>query len=240
MIPKIIHYCWFGRGEMPELAKMCIASWHKCMPDWEYKLWNEDSFDVTSVPYVKEAYEARKFAFVTDYVRLWALYNEGGLYFDTDVETFKSFEDLMGFSAFAGFEGSKHLPIGTCVLASEPNGVWVKEQMDFYSKRHFVQQDGSFDMTSNTAFITDKMMADGFVCDGTEKDFKDLHVFPVDYFCPRQTTGEYILTDNTYCDHKGLASWKDNELKGLKGFILRLAGPKMKVRLIKLKRKLLG
>ena len=81
MIPKIIHYCWFGSGEMPQLAKDCIASWHKYMPDWEYKLWNEDNFDVDSVPYVKEAYEARKFAFVSDYVRLYALYTDGGLYF---------------------------------------------------------------------------------------------------------------------------------------------------------------
>ena len=86
MIPKKIHYCWFGRGEMPELAKECIASWHKYMPDYEYKLWNEDNFDVNAVPYTKEAYEVRKFAFVSDYVRLWALEREGGIYMDVDFE----------------------------------------------------------------------------------------------------------------------------------------------------------
>lgn len=240
MIPKTIHYCWFGRGEMPELAKMCIASWHRFMPDWNYKLWNEDNFDVTSVPYVREAYEARKFAFVTDYVRLWALFTEGGVYMDTDVEVLKPLDDLMNRKAFAGFEGSKRKPVGTCIIASEPHGVWVKEQLDYYADRFFSLSDGVFDMTTNTSFITQKMMENGFVCDGVEKDYKDLHVFPVDYFCPRQTTGEYIRTANTYGDHKGLASWNDKGVKGLKGLILRLAGPKMKVKLIKLKRKLIG
>lgn len=225
---------------MPELAKMCIASWHKCMPDWEYKLWNEDNFDVTSVPYVKEAYEARKYAFVSDYVRLWALYNEGGLYMDVDFEVFKSFNDILGYKAFAGYEGSKHSPVMMGVVASEPFGIWVKEQLECYANRHFILPDDTYDMTPNTTFVTQKMIKGGFVCDGEEKDYKDLHVFPVDYFCPRQTTGEYFFTDNTYCDHKGLASWNENELRGLKGFILRLAGPKMKVRLIKFKRKLIG
>ena len=110
MIPKIIHYCWFGRGPMPPMALKCIESWHRFMPDYEYKLWNEDNFDVNSVPYVKEAYEARKFAFVTDYVRLYALYTEGGIYMDTDVEVLKPYDDLLGLSGFTGYEGSKYLP----------------------------------------------------------------------------------------------------------------------------------
>ena len=80
MIPNTIHYCWFGRGEMPDLAKKCIESWHKYMPDWGYKIWNEDNFDVDSIPYTKEAYAAKKYAFVTDYVRLYALKTEGGVY----------------------------------------------------------------------------------------------------------------------------------------------------------------
>ena len=110
MIPKTIHYCWFGHGEMPQLAKDCIASWHRFMPDWNYKLWNEDNFDVNSTPYTKEAYEARKFAFVTDYVRLYALYTEGGVYMDTDVEALKPYDDLLNLTAFTGYEGSKYMP----------------------------------------------------------------------------------------------------------------------------------
>ena len=240
MIPKIIHYCWFGRGEMPELALKCIESWHKYMPYWEYKLWNEDNFDVNSVPYVKEAYEARKFAFVSDYVRLVALEQYGGLYLDTDVEVFKPFDDLLAFQAFVGFEGSKRMPVGTCVIGTESHGRWAKEQLDSYGGRHFIMENGVYDLTANTAFITDNMIARGFVADGKEKEYEDLHVFPVDYFCPRQTTGEYCQTENTYCDHLGLCSWCEKDVKGWKGQILRAVGPKSRVRIIKLKRLLFG
>ena len=239
MIPKTIHYCWFGRGPMPELALKCIESWHKFMPDWDYKLWNEDNFDVNSVPYVKEAYEARKFAFVTDYVRLVALCNEGGVYFDTDVEAFKSFEPLLKYNAFAGFEGSKHKPVGTCVMASTVDGTWVNEQIESYKGRHFILDDGSFDVTTNVQFMTNLMKLNGFVQNGVEQDYKDLHVFPVDYFSPRHTTGEYIRTNNTYCEHKGLGSWCDKN-GGWKGFVLKCVGQKNITRLIKLKRTLFG
>ncbi|WP_337518613.1 glycosyltransferase family 32 protein, partial [Alistipes ihumii] len=96
MIPKIIHYCWFGRGKMPELAEHCLASWRKFLPDYELKLWNEDSFDVNRLRFTRQAYERRKFAFVTDYVRLYALKSFGGIYMDTDVEVLRSLDDLLG------------------------------------------------------------------------------------------------------------------------------------------------
>ena len=239
MIPKKIHYCWFGRGEMSQLALDCIASWHKYMPDWEYICWNEDNFDVNSIPYTKEAYEAKKYAFVSDYVRLWALEQEGGVYFDTDVNVFKSFDDLLGYKAFAGFEGSKHLPIGTCVMATETHGIWVTEQLEAYKERHFVNKDGSFDMTTNVQFISAKMRVQGFAQNGMEQDYMDLHVFPVEFFSPRNTMGEYIRTENTYCDHLGLGSWAEKDA-GWKSRIGKLIGPKNMTRLIKIKRKLLG
>lgn len=239
MIPRKIHYCWFGRGEMPEQAKQCIASWHKFMPDWEYKLWNEDNFDVGINAYAKEAYEARKFAFVSDYVRLWALVREGGLYLDTDVEVFKSFEDLLELKAFAGFEGSKHLPVGTCVMASEAHGEWVVEQLEAYRDRHFLTPDGTFDMTTNVQFITAKMSKNGFAQNGVGQDYKDLYVFPVEYFSPRHTTGEYLRTENTYCDHLGMGTWDDKD-QGWKAKVARLVGPQNAARLIKLKRRLFG
>ena len=238
MIPKKIHYCWFGRGEMPELAKKCIASWHKYMPDYEYKLWNEDNFDINSVPYTKEAYEVRKFAFVSDYVRLWALERDGGVYLDTDVEAFKSFDDLLGYTAFAGFEGSKHLPMGTCVMASEAHGEWVMEQLAAYCDRHFVNADGSFDLTTNVQFISAIMRENGFVQNGKEQDYKDLHVFPVEYFSPRHTTGEYIKTSDTYCDHLGMGTWDDKE-GGWKTMVCKIVGQKNMTRLIKFKRRIL-
>lgn len=239
MIPKTIHYCWFGRGEMPEQAKRCLASWHEFMPDWEYKLWNEDNFDVGISAYAKEAYDARKFAFVSDYVRLWALEREGGLYLDTDVEVFKSFEDLLGYKSFAGFEGSKHLPVGTCVMASEAHGEWMSEQLEAYRDRHFLTPDGTFDMTTNVQFITANMVRLGFVQNGVEQDYKDLHVFPVEFFSPRHTTGEYLRTENTYCDHLGMGTWDDKD-RGWKARVARLVGTKNAARFIKLKRRLFG
>lgn len=239
MIPNIIHYCWFGHGEMPQLAKDCIASWHRYMPDWEYKLWNEETFDVHSHPYTKEAYESGKFAFVSDYVRLKVLEAEGGLYLDTDVEVFKSFDDLMDYKAFAGFEGSKHQPVGTCVMASEAHGKWVSEMLEAYKDRHFILPDGTFDLTTNVQYITAVMRENGFVQNGAEQEYKDLHVFPVDYFCPRQTTGEYLRTENTYCDHLGMGSWTEKN-GGWKSKIRKLVGDRNMTRLIKLKRKLFG
>ena len=239
MIPKIIHYCWFGRGEMPEEAKKCIASWHEHMPDWQYKLWNEDNFDVNLIPYTKEAYEAKKYAFVSDYVRLWALEREGGLYLDSDVEVFKPFDDLLCYKAFAGFEGSKHLPLGTCVMASEAHGAWVTEQLLAYKDRHFLKSDGTFDLTTNVQFITANMREQGFVQNGIEQDYKDLHVFPVEFFSPRNTMGEYTRTARTYSNHLGLGTWGEDTI-GWKTILLKWLGQRNATRLIKLKRKVFG
>jgi hypothetical protein len=239
MIPKKIQYCWFGRGEMPELAQRCIASWHKYMPDWEYQLWNEENFDVNSIPYTKEAYAAGKFAFVSDYVRLWASENEGGVYLDTDVEVFRSLDPLLSYKAFAGFEGSKHKPVGTCVMASEPHGEWIKEMLSVYYGLHFIMPDGTPDLTTNVQRLTAVMAVNGLKQDGKEQDYKDLHVFPVDYFCPRQTTGEYFRTENTYCDHLGLGSWDETE-GNWKLKLKQLIGQRNMTRLIKFKRTLFG
>lgn len=240
MIPKIIHYCWFGRGEMPQLAKDCIASWHKYMPDWKYKLWDEDNFDVNSVPYTAEAYEAKRYAFVTDYVRLYALQTEGGVYMDTDVEILKPLDDLLHLKAFTGYEGSKYLPPVTGLMASEAGGEWVTEQLQSYQGEHFINKDGTLNTITNTQRISAIMKANGFISDGQKQQYKDLTVFPPDFFCPRQTTGEFLLTDNTYCDHHFMGSWSDMEKAGWKGMIKRLVGPRMMIRLIKFKRKIFG
>lgn len=237
MIPKIIHYCWFGRGQMPELARMCIESWHKYMPDYEYKLWNEDNFDIDSNQYVKEAYDARKFAFVTDYVRLYALYTEGGIYMDTDVEVLKPYDDLLSLPAFTGYEGSKTYPPVTGTMASEAGGDWVKEQLAAYDEARFVNPDGSLDLTTNTTRISAIMRNGGFVQDGKKQVYKGMHIFPVEYFCPRQTTGEVLITSNTYCDHHFMGTWDKSRKPSL---LLRVIGQKNMTRLIKFKRKIIG
>jgi Mannosyltransferase OCH1 and related enzymes len=240
MIPKKIHYCWFGRGQMPPMALKCIESWHRYMPDYEYKLWNEDNFDINSVPYVKEAYEARKFAFVTDYVRLYALFSEGGIYMDTDVEVLKPYDDLLELSGFTGYEGSKYLPPVTGTMASEAGGEWVKEQLLSYDGAHFLLPDGTFDMKTNTTRISEIMKAGGFKQDGKRQVYKGMHIFPVQYFCPRQTTGEILLTDETYCDHHFMGSWSGSGGGKRRASLAKIIGPKNVTRLIKLKRKILG
>lgn len=237
MIPRKIHYCWFGRGQMPDLALKCIESWHKHMPDYEYKLWNEDNFDVHSNRYVEEAYQASKYAFVTDYVRLFALFTEGGIYMDTDVEVLKPYDDLLNLPGFTGYEGSKYLPPVTGTIASEAGNLWVKEQLESYVDAHFLKPDGTLDMKTNTARISENMKKGGFVQNGEKQVYKDMHIFPVEYFCPRQTTGEVLISENTYCDHHFMGSWSESTIKSsLKSII----GAQNMIRLIKIKRLLFG
>lgn len=258
MIPKIIHYCWIGGAPLPELAEKCIASWKKYMPSWQIMRWDESNFDIAAAPlYVQQAYEARKFAFVSDYVRLWALERYGGLYMDVDFEVFRPFDDLMDkYPAFAGYEGSKRHPVMQGVIASEPHGAWVRDMLATYEDRTFIKADGSLDLTPNTSYFTDRLEAQGFVADGKEKDFYVksisnfkfqisnleepmffLHVFPVHYFCPVLTTGEDVRTEETYCEHKGESSWAKQTWKGR---LLKCISPRMRTELIKLKRKIFG
>ncbi len=258
MIPKIIHYCWIGGAEMPELELRCLASWHQHMPDWEYRRWDESNFDIAEAPlYVRQAYEARKYAFVSDYVRLWALEKFGGLYMDVDFMAYRPFDELMDkYAAFAGYEGSKRKPVMQGILASEPHGAWVRDMLSTYQCREFIKEDGSLDLTPNTSYFTDRLESQGFVADGVEKDFYVksisnfksqisnfeeptffLHVFPVHYFCPVLTTGENVRTEETYCEHMGESSWAK---KGWKAKMLGMVSPKMRTRLIKLKRAWFG
>ena len=256
LIPKIIHYCWFGGKPMPELALKCIESWKKFLPEYELRLWNEASLSQTLSPlkggedcwldivppYVKEAYEARKFAFVTDYVRLWALEREGGIYMDTDVEILRPLDDLMHLPAFTGYEASMSNAPVTGLMASAPHGVWVMEQLAYYDEnRHFRLEDGTLDMTPNTQTIAKIMVDGGFVINGEYGVYKDdLHVFPVDYFCPLTSTRVLKLTKNTYCIHHFAGSWVERTpWQKVKQFVLhKILGTKLTDKLVQVKRKL--
>ena len=215
------------------------------MPDWEYMRWNETNFDISSAPlYVRQAYEARKYAFVSDYVRLWALEQYGGLYMDVDFMVFRPFDNLMDkYPAFAGYEGSKRQPVMQGVIASEPHGAWVRDMLSTYKTRPFVKPDGRLDMTPNTSFFSDRLESQGFIPDGKEKDVLVngeffLHVMPVWAFCPVLTTGEDVRTAETYCEHMGESSWSTN--RGWKSKLMRLFSPAMRTKLIKLKRRIIG
>lgn len=172
MIPKKIHYCWFGRGEKPALVKKCMASWKKYLPEYELKEWNEDNFDLDLFPFTREAYESRKYAFVTDVVRLYALYNEGGVYMDTDVEVLKPLDSFLHHIAFSGFEDDTQVPTG--IMASEKNSIWAKENLDYYHERHFILPDGTWDTTSNVAIITNYMVSKGLLKVNGYYDFPNL------------------------------------------------------------------
>ena len=219
MIPKIIHYCWFGRGEMPELVQNCIASWHIHMPNWEYRLWSEDNFDIASAPqYVQEAYATKKYAFVSDYVRLWALEREGGVYLDTDVEVSRSFDPLLDDTAFIGLEESLALLPGTCVIGCEPHCQWVKDMLATYDDAKFLREDGSFDLTTNVQRLGAQMVAGGLQHERKLQYLPKwgLRVYTHDYFSPITSTRVMRKTKNTYCIHRFAGTWVDGKKTGIR------------------------
>lgn len=228
MIPKKIHYCWFGRGQMPELARKCIESWKKYLPEYEVKEWNEDNFDLNSYPYVREAYDNKKFAFVTDVVRLYALYNEGGIYMDTDVEVLKPLDQFLSHHAFSGFEDDKNIPTG--IMASEKGGKWAKDNLDYYIGKHFVKEDGTLDMTTNVTTITNYMLPLGLQQNNTYQDFPNLITFyPKDFFCPKShDDNKLYITKNTHTIHHFSGSWIPKYRRVFRTIALAIGGVKLK------------
>ena len=208
MIPKIIHYCWFGGNPLPELAEKCIESWKKFCPNYEIKRWDESNFDVFQNQYCKEAYDAKKWAFVSDYARLKILYDFGGIYMDTDVEVVKSLDNFLDCKAFSGFESNKSVPTG--IMASEKGGKWIEYLLGYYDDRSFILPDGNLDMTTNIVIIT-KMMCERYPLklDNTYQYFKgEVVLFPNEFFCPKNfETGKVYATDNTCTIHHFNGSW---------------------------------
>lgn len=213
---------------MPDLALRCIESWKQKLPDYVLKEWNESNFDLDLYPYVREAYDNRKFAFVTDVVRLYALYTEGGVYMDTDVEVLKSLDPYLHHVAFSGYENSTMVPTG--IMASEKGGKWVKDNLDYYEGKHFVRANGSLDLTTNVTAIMRYMIPLGLRQDNTFQDFPGLiTIYPKDFFCPKsQDDGKIYITDNTVTIHHYAASWESKTHRVLRKIILLIGGPKLK------------
>ena len=206
MIPKKIHYCWFGGKELPELAKKCIASWEKLCPDYEIIRWDESNFDLEACKYVKEAYENKKFAFVTDYVRLYAMYTQGGIYMDTDVELTKNLDVFLEHQGFSGFEAKEHIPTG--IMASEQNFPLFADLLSYYTDRSFVREDGTLDTTTNVLIITKILTEKGFVPNGEYQVIDGFALYPQDFFCPYDNaTGVLHKTENTAAIHWFNKSW---------------------------------
>lgn len=207
-IPKTIHYCWFGKNPMPELSKKCMESWDRFLPDYEKVLWNEDSFDINATQYTKEAYDAGKYAFVSDYVRLYALYHYGGIYMDADVEVIKNLDQFLEHPAFSGFENANYIPTG--IIGAIRKHPWISRFLDYYKDKTFLWEDGSMDLTANVRFMTQISEQEfGFKAGNQFQILKDdVYLFPNDYFCPKVwETREIILTENTHTIHHFAASW---------------------------------
>lgn len=215
MIPKIIHYCWFGRNPLPKLAQKCIASWKKFFPDYEIKEWNEDNFDVNIIPYTQQAYEAKKYAFVSDYARFWILYHYGGVYFDTDVEVIKPMDDIIERGAFMGIEvpanglASPQVAPGLGMGATPGLGFY-KALIDNYSTISFRREDGSLDQKTIVERTTEILLEYGLQPINDKQQLAELWIYPADFFNPFDSlTGKLKMTDNTRSIHWYMASWSD-------------------------------
>lgn len=207
MIPKIIHYCWFGRGEKPELAKRCIASWEKFCPGFEIREWNEDNCDYLAVPFMAEAYNEKKYAFVSDVMRLIVLEQYGGVYFDTDVEVLKDFTPLLQDEGFIGFENDQYVASGLVIAATAHHSV-IRAMIEEYRKLHYLQPDGSTTTVGCPHLNTAVLERYGLIRNGREQIIAGIHVYPADYFNPLDsTTGKLTKTANTYSVHWYSMSW---------------------------------
>ena len=235
MIPKIIHYCWFGRNPLPESAKKCIDSWRKFLPDYEIKEWNEDNFDVNIIPYTQQAYEAKKYAFVSDYARFWILYHHGGVYFDTDVEVIRPMDDIIEKGPFMGREKGAFIKdicdntitvqgdaglgvapgLGLGVnpglgLGVNPGLGLYKEFLDLYDSLKFKNEDGTLNTKTIVSYTTEILLNHGLnENNDAPQEVAGVWVYPPDVFCPMDHTqaNKITVTERTVSIHLYDCSW---------------------------------
>lgn len=206
MIPKIIHYCWFGRKEKPKEVIENIANWKKKNPDFIIKEWNEDNFDYKSLAFTREAYAVGKYAFVSDVARLYALHQEGGIYLDTDVRVLKSFEPYLCNHSFVGKESL--FLVSTAVIGAEKGTIWMKEFLDKYSKRHFIMKNGKFDNQVNTLSLSFFFNVNYTLWMDGKLSIYDADVFSAKLYADKQ----YIISDRTVSVHEFSSSWMSKPL----------------------------
>lgn len=224
MIPKVIHYCWFGHSPLPKLAEKCIASWKKFFPDYEIKEWNEGNFDVNIIPYTAEAYQAKKYAFVSDYARFWILYHYGGLYFDTDVEVIKPMDDIIAKGPFMGCEldaeGATALAVAPGLglgvnpglgLGVNPGLCFYKIMLQMYSKLNFIERGKIYNLETIVSYTTKELLKVGLKNEKKVQFVAGIYIYPQEYFCPLHVENNrkvLSITSNTYTIHHWAASWQ--------------------------------
>ncbi len=228
MIPKKIHYCWFGGNPLPKSARKCIASWRKYFPDYEVIEWNEDNYDVNKIPYTAQAYAAKKYAFVSDYARFDIIYREGGIYFDTDVEVLCPFDDILKHGAFFGceidgtmsaedqamsLEGREYEDFSIRVspglgMASEAENPFYKEFLEFYDDYRFYREDGTRNSMAVVRITTNLLAKHGLQDRKGVQKVEHITIYPVEYFNPMDSaTGIISTTENTHTIHWYSLSW---------------------------------
>ena len=240
MIPKVIHYCWFGRNPLPDSALKCIESWKKYLPDYEIKEWNEDNFDVNIIPYTAEAYKLKKYAFVSDYARFWILYKYGGLYFDTDVEVIKPMDDIIARGPFMGCENSaqpganpKNLGVAPGLglgvnpglgLGVNPGLGLYKEFLDLYDTLKFKNEDGTLNTKTIVSYTTEILLKHGLNDNNdAPQEIAGVWVYPPDVFCPMDHTqaNKLTITERTVSIHLYDCSWINHNTMGYKLHLLK-------------------
>ena len=214
-IPKIIHLCWMSEDPYPEKIKNCIESWKQNLPDWEIMLWNTDRFDVNSTLWTKQAFEAKKYAFVADYIRFYALYNYGGVYLDSDVEVLKSFNDLLNYDCFLGYEysGMPEAAVVGCI----PKLEWTALAMHWYEKTAYLNEDGMFNCVV-APVILKSAYESVYKIKLLNANKVVIHnnniIFPDEYFSPKNGySGKIAASETTYSIHHFSAAWKKNSLR---------------------------
>ena len=212
MIPKKIHYCWIGGTPLPKSAQKCIASWKKYCPDYEIIEWNENNFNVNEINYTKEAYKMKKYAFVSDYARLKILYEEGGIYFDTDVEVLKKFDEDILENGYFAKEIDEEIATGLG-FAVPPHNKCIKYMLDDYLDKKFIDSNGKMIIETCTRANTKSLANHGYIV--SEIDNLDgIKIYDKNYFCGFDVnTNHYIISDKTYTVHHYAASWGSKSIR---------------------------
>lgn len=213
MIPQVIHYCWFGKGELPQSALECINSWKKYCPDYTIKQWDESNFDVNICEYTKEAYAAKKWAFVSDFARFKIIYEHGGIYLDTDVELIQSITDIVEKGPFFGEELGINLMVAPGLgMAAEAGNEVYRKILDYYYKQSFLKKDGAINSETVVSRVTKILKSYGFEGNGKIENINGIFIYPPDYFCPKNYyTGALNITPKTYSIHHYSATWHEPE-----------------------------
>lgn len=219
-IPKKIHYCWFGGGKLPEHFQKNIDSWRRHCPDYEITEWNEGNYDVSKNRYMQQAYEHKKWGFVPDYARLDIINTYGGIYFDTDVQALKSFDVLLQYGFFCGFENTGSVNFGQGFGAVRNHPV-IRDMLNGYEELEFVRADGSLNTTPSPVYQTAVLERWGLKKNGMAQQTENFLVLPPEFFSPVNEFGYGVPTENTFSIHQYAAAWYDEEQRKRKEKIIR-------------------